>query len=142
MRDVRTLLGLLLGYEGTPDRRAQAVGRVVLDLLMEVEALRRAVQELSARAAPADAGDDALARPRHGLSAPRTVYAEAYADSAWLTHFSAGPSSGWEKLLAEFYPGGLRENDLRELELLRRLGVSDADLAAYAESARGAETCT
>jgi hypothetical protein len=142
MPDVRNLLGVLLGYEGDPDTRAKMLGRVVLDLLMEVEALRRAVKDLSDRAGAADAGDDALSGPRHGVSSPRTAYAAAYLDTAWLTHWSAGPSGGWEKLLAEYYSWDSRLPEWRECLMLERLGFSQADISNYKESARQAETCT
>ncbi len=142
MPEVRTLMGAILGHSGDPATRAELLGQVVLDLLMEVEALRRAVKELSDRAGPADAGDNIHAGPRHAVPGPSTAYAAAYAETAWLTHCAAGPTDGWEKLLAEFYSWGRVPSEWRECLMLKRLGFSDADVAKYMESAREAETYT
>lgn len=145
MPDVRTLLGILQGDRIDPAVRAEVLGRVVLDLLMEVEALRRAVQDLSDRAGAGDAGDDALAG-RCGSRGPRTAYAAAYADTACLTHDAHGTSGGWEKLLGTFYgqqSGGDRAPEgWRECLMLRRLGFSDQEVAEYMDGARQAETYT
>jgi hypothetical protein len=141
MADARTLMHVLWG-QGDPATRTRLLGGVILDLLMEVEALRRTVKELSDRAGPADEGEDMLGGPRHGVPGSRTGYAAAYIDTAWLTHFAAGPSSGWEKLLAEFYSWDAATSEWRECLMLKRLRFSDADIAKYKESASGAETCT
>jgi hypothetical protein len=144
MPDLRSLLNLLAGNEDDSARQREVLGRLVLDLLMEVEALRRAVMELSARAGPMEKGENIHDGNRHGLTGPRTVYAEAYIDTAWLIHWSAGPSDGWEKLLAEYYSRatGSKWDEWRECVMLKRLGFSEADIAKYKESARAAETCT
>ena len=145
MPEVRTLLGILQGDRIDPAVRAEVLGQVVLDLLMEVEALRRAVQDLSDRAGPRDVGDDAL-DGRDGSHGPRTAYAAAYAGTAWLTHCAAGPSGGWEKLLETYYGGTSGRNrppdGWRECLMLKRLGLSDAEVAEYMASASQAETYT
>jgi hypothetical protein len=141
MPDVRNLLSVLLGHEGDQAGRIEVLGRVVLDLLMEVEALRRSVMDLSSRAGPVDRGEDIHGGDRHGLAGPRTVYEKAYTDTAWLTHWSAGPTSGWEKLLAEYYSRAIAA-EWRECIMLKRLGFSDADIAKYKESASHAEMCS
>jgi hypothetical protein len=41
MLDVGHLLRVLLSYEGDQARLSEVMGRIVLDLLMEVEALRK-----------------------------------------------------------------------------------------------------
>jgi hypothetical protein len=142
MLNVRALHGVLHGYEGDLARRTEVLGRIVLDLLMEVEALRKAVKELSDRTGAPDAGEDILGGPRHGVLGPRTAYAAAYADTAWLTHCAAGPTDGWEKLLAEYYSWDAEPSEWRECLILKRLGFSDADIARFMESARQAETFT
>ena len=142
MPEVRTLLDTLQGDRIDPAVRAEVLGQVVLDLLMEVEALRRAVRALSDRVGPLDAGDDAL----DGSHSPRTAYAAAYAGTAWLTHCAAGLTGGWEKLLETFYgevSGRNRPPDgWRECLMLKRLGLSDAEIAEYMASASGAEAYT
>src|SRR5262245_36530471 len=60
-------------------RRVEALTTVVLDLLAEVEALRQA-------------------------QAAKGSYRDAYRAACLLTHNSAGPSSGWEKLIECYYP--------------------------------------
>ena len=45
MLNVRALHGVLHGYEGDLARRTEVLGRIVLDLLMEVEALRHHTPE-------------------------------------------------------------------------------------------------
>ena len=92
---------------------------VVLDLMMEVEALREA------RAAGSD-------------------YRDAYRNTGLLMHDSTGPSMGWDKLLDRYYP---RDKDLtgrvwRESLMLRRLGVSAGQIEAYRREAQGMEIRT
>jgi hypothetical protein len=142
MLNVRTLHVVLHGHEGDLARRTEVLGRIVLDLLMEVEALRKAVKELSDRAGTLDEGDDILSDPRHGVPGPRTAYAAAYGHTAWLTHCAVGLSDGWEKLLAEYYTWDAEPSEWRECLMLKRLGFSDADIATYMESARQAELFT
>lgn len=109
---------------GAPEERLKMVVEMVLDLLVEVEALRTAVIRLS--------GDDA------------SQYRDAYRDAAFLSHNAAGPSSGREKILRLFYPGSAEPDawGWRETLLLRRLGMSDADLEKYKKEAKGAELYT
>jgi hypothetical protein len=64
------------------------MGDVLLDLLLEVEALRRTLLSLNA-------GDP---------DGVRKAYGEAYLSAALLSHNGAGFCDGWEKLLWLFYP--------------------------------------
>jgi hypothetical protein len=106
---------------------------IVFDLLMEVEALRKAV----------------LAS-KLGVGGKASAYGRAYEETAYLTHNACGPSSGLEKLLALFYPRVAEEDGQswqgrrtwRECLLLRRLGFSDEQVRAYKEAAEQAETFT
>jgi hypothetical protein len=107
----------------------------VLDLLMEVEALR-AVHLASNGGAPSK----------------DSAYGSAYRDTAYLTHNARGPSSGLDKLLSLFYPtesekerGTPRpghQRTWRECLILRRLGFSEEQLRAYKNDAEQAETLT
>lgn len=92
---------------------------VVMDLMMEVEALRRAIASASG-------------------------YPEAYRSTALLTHDASGPSTGWDKLLHRFYPEDqdARGRAWRESLMLRRLGCSSEDLEAYQREAEGMEVLT
>jgi hypothetical protein len=71
----------------------------------------------------------------------RTACARAYVAAALCTHNSAGPTSGWDKLLAQFGTPAPR-GEWRECLMLRRLGFSEADNDRYMEEARGYETRT
>jgi hypothetical protein len=68
------------------DPRTEVLFAMVCDLLMEVEALR-----------------ETLLRSNTGSGRKESAYARAYREIALLTHNSAGPSSGLDKLLARFY---------------------------------------
>jgi hypothetical protein len=104
MPDARTLTGVLLGRSGDPAIHAELLGRLVLDLLMEVEALRRTVKELSDRAGPADAGEDVLAGPRHGAPGPaRPTRRPPGSRTARRARAAGGKSSSWS-----FIPGAAR----------------------------------
>jgi hypothetical protein len=106
---------------------------IILDLLMEVEALRTAVLASQTETSGKDSD-----------------YARAYRDTAYLTHNAAGPSSGLEKLLAQFYPRSLEREGRderqgrawRECLFLRRLGFTEDEIRAYKEEAEEAEAFT
>jgi hypothetical protein len=100
-------------------RRVDALTRVVLDLLLEVEALREA------------------------QTANRN-YRDAYRATCLLTHNSAGPSSGWEKLIECYYPYDKTADGRvwRESIMMRRLGFTPAECSEYEKDAREAETYT
>ncbi len=90
---------------------------LVLRMAMELDALRTA-----------------LADPRVS-EATRAAYRDAYATCSVRYHNSAGAYGGWEKTLAQFFPKDARAeagpDDDGELEMLRRLGMSDADRAKH-----------
>ena len=111
------------------ERRIDILTTIVLDLMMEVEALREAGAE----------GSD---------------YAHAYRKAGLLTHNAAGPCSGWDKLLWRFYPRDKPVNMLnavdhasqarswRESLMMERLGFTAEEVAAYRLEAEEAETYT
>jgi hypothetical protein len=126
---------------GDPAVRLETLSRLLVDLLVEVEALRGAVAQLSVGAA---------GRPVHGrydipchdetLVEGKQAYPAAYVDAAYVLHNAAGPTGGIEKLLARFYPANGDES--RETLMLRRLGFSDAEIAQFVEAAEQAEIFT
>ena len=120
------------------DQRIETLERIALDLMMEVESLRAAVLGLS-RGHPADQTEEALAHDPGGVPGPHTEYGHAYLETAWRSHWSAGTSSGADKLLELFYPTG---SDMREILFLRRLGYSEVQIRKYVESVHEAVTCT
>lgn len=124
----------LFGHEWKEgDPRIKVLFAMVIDLLMEVEALRKVV----------------LAS-RLGVGGKKSGYGRAYEETAYLTHDSHGPSGGLEKLLDLFYLQDAEKQcqslpkprTWRECLLLRRLGFSEEDVRAYKESAEEAETFT
>jgi hypothetical protein len=116
-----------------PDPRVDVLVAMVLDLMMEVEALRAAHLAPDVSACDTEAG-----------------YARAYKDTAYLTHNSSGPSSGLDKLLGLFYPAEAdtrrsasgEQRTWRECLMLRRLGFSEEQVRVYKEEAARAETFT
>src|ERR1043165_3672012 len=108
----------------------QLLANLVLDLLIEVEALRKA-HLLDAKA--------------KAVAGKQTTYGQAYRSTALLSHDSAGPTGGWEKLLALWLgdenraANGIR---LRELAMLNRLGYSDKEVEEYVEEAESYEMRT
>ncbi len=123
------LMALL--QDGDSDARVRVLTELVLDLVVEVEALRSAFL-LAARA--------------KGVAAKQTTYGRAYRDATLLTHDASGVSGGMEKLLARWL-GDRTENTLnghrvRELAMLRRLGYSEDELKQYLEEAESHEART
>jgi len=112
---------------GTTDERNFMLMDMISDLLVEVEALREAVIRLST-----NIGTD---------TAP---YREAYRETALLSHNCAGPSSGMDKVLARFYPdsSGTAKEPLREVIMLRRLGMGQSELDLFEKEAKGLEVLT
>ena len=126
-RTNRDMVLALLTSSG--DARNEALLVVVLDLLMEVEALREALISLSSGTAAATSSTQCLA---------------AYRETAFLSHNAAGPTSGLEKIIARFYPK-TREVDSRtwrEAVLLKRLGMVEAEFESFKARAREAEAYT
>jgi hypothetical protein len=104
---------------GAMSQRVDAVTTLVFDLLAEVEALRQA-------------------------QTTQPAFRDAYRDALLLTHDSAGPSSGWEKLLDRYYPRQTSGDGRawRETLMMRRLGLTPAEIEAYQQEAEAAETLT
>jgi hypothetical protein len=116
----------------TPDPRTDILVATTLQLMMEVEALRQALINLEAQ----------------GVGSA-SAYGRAYRDTAYLTHNSAGPSSGLDKLLARFEsddveqpPSGREPRVWEETPMLRRLRFSEEEISAYKVEALDAETFT
>jgi hypothetical protein len=129
---------LVMALYGTrdPGTRVEALIQVVLDLMVEVEALRGALTRLFP-----DRGAGPVpwsANPT--LTASKGAYAAAYVDASYTSHDGSGPSGGLEKILALFYP--VRGDAPREVLMLRRLGFSDVEIARFLEAAEEAETFT
>lgn len=99
--------------------RVEALTTLVLDLLAEVEALRRA-------------------------QGTKSDYRDAYRATCLLTHNSAGPSTGWEKLIECYYPHQQSSDGRvwRESAMMRRLGFSSTEIDAYRKEAGEAEVYT
>jgi hypothetical protein len=122
------------GSGGTErDPRVEVLAGMVLDLLLEVEALRKVV-----------------AASALGAGGKDSAYGRAYQETAYLTHNATGPSSGLEKLLALFYPrlaqaegqGGQERRTWRECLLMRRLGFPEEAVRVYKDAAEQAEVFT
>ena len=113
------------------DAQVRVLATIVLDLLVEVEALRSAML------------DDVDRRGRchdQSLSMGKSAYQAAYLDTVYLTHNCCGPYSGIEKLLSLYYPEA--EQYWRECLFLRRLGFTEEEVARYKEAASEAESFT
>jgi len=96
---------------------------VLMRLLTEVEALREA---LSSPETP---------------EAVRAAYRKAYERTASLSHNSAGPSGGMEKVLARFFPEGTPTGRFpSEMAMMDRLGASEEDKQALYEHLETVET--
>ena len=99
-------------FSPDPGRRLKILTMVVLDLMMEVEALREAAGSGS-------------------------VYRDAYRNAALLTHHNAGLSEGWEKVVDRFYPEeeATEGRTWRELLMMRRLGFTPPEIESYQRKA-------
>jgi hypothetical protein len=99
--------------------RVSVLTSLVFDLMAEVEALRQA----------------------HVSDA---AYRAAYRDVGLLTHNSAGPSAGWQKLLARYYPERRFADGRvwRESVMLQRLGFTPDEIAAFQQQADEMEQYT
>lgn len=132
---------------GTPEQRLETLERIVLDLMMEIEALRSAMIRLTSRKGATVVGQCVLDNPAAGVTPPHTVYGEAYLTTAWLSHWSAGPTCGQDKLVETFYGDENQRANWdagrwREILILLRLGYDRQQLSQYQASARAAEICT
>jgi len=120
------------------DERIANLEQIVLDLMMEIEALRACMIGVSSNSARAEASVDVLTPAPGGVDGEHTPYGEAYLKTAWLTHWAAGPTNGFDKLLDLFYLPSRH----REQLMLERLGYSQEQIQQFIESAFAAETCT
>lgn len=120
-----------------PMERIAVLTQIVIDLLVEVEALRETVLRLHPvdGGAPVHAGYDFPCDD--SLTEDKAAYPAAYADAAFTLHNAAGPSSGVQKLLGRFYP----ENGAapREALMLRRLGFTADEIARFRAATKSAE---
>ena len=100
-------------------RRVEALTTLALNLMAEVEALRQA--HVADRA-----------------------YRDAYLDTCLLTHNSAGPTSGWHKLLGRYLPDerGSDGRVWREAVMLERLGATSAEIEEFQRRAEEMEQYT
>jgi hypothetical protein len=139
-KTAREIALAMSGLGELPDRVA-VLSDVVLDLLVEVEALRDALARTKAGGAarPVHGGYDLPCTDRE-LAEGKAAYPAAYVDTAFVPHNGAGPSGGIEKLLARFYPTDAREP--REAIMLRRLGFTDAEIARFFAATRQAQQFT
>ncbi len=129
----------------TAERRLEVLERIVLDLMMEIEALRAAIIATTASAMPQAGNENVLDDSPAGVDGTHTPYGQAYLETGWMTHWSAGPSSGMDKLLELFY-GHDRDHAhsgrWREILMLMRFGYNEEQIQKFISSAAGAETCT
>jgi hypothetical protein len=123
--DIRSVL-----YRGDLEAKVDALQGLVLDLLREVEALRRTQLDESQAA---------------GLCPKESRYGKIYRDTALLTHNSCGPSDGITKLLElwrQDLPPTRHGGGLSEILMLNRLGFSPAEIDRYVREAEECETYT
>jgi hypothetical protein len=127
LNDLDTLYRQDSSNEGLA-RRINLLTEMVVDLILEVEALR------AERVASASKTGDA-------------TYAEAYMQTAATAHNAAGVVPSLTKLLIRFYgwqdeSAAMDGRPFRELVLLRRLGVSEERLRAFIEHLDFVESLT
>jgi len=111
---------------------------LILDLFMEVEALREALIKIDNSPL-----EPAVAEPEGGsiLNLAKSTYQRAYLDAAFEIHNNEGAYGGLDKLLAKFYPSSADDvgRTWRECLLLERLGFSPAEIDEYKTVAQAAE---
>lgn len=109
---------------------------LILDLFMEVEALREALIKIESTILEPLSDDE--------LSARKSTYQRAYLDAAFETHNNEGEYGGLDKLLARFYPSAADDlgRTWRECLLLERLGFSSDEIDEYKTVAQAAEMST
>jgi hypothetical protein len=117
-------------HGGDLEAKVEVMQMLVLDLLREVEALRRTQL------------DDAQA---NGICPKESRYGKIYRDTALLTHNSCGPTDGIAKLLnlwSQDLPATLGGGRLSEVVMLKRLGFSPAEIDRYVQEAEECESYT
>lgn len=107
-------LGIQIMASHDPGQRAMAMSSLIMELLVEVQALREAVAE---------------------VPAAKAAYRAAYERVCVLSHNSAGVTPGEVKVLQQFLNG-------REGTWLGRLGASADEVAAFEKECRKVETYT
>ena len=115
--------------QGDVEAKVHVLQMLVLDLLREVEALRRTqLEECQAK----------------GISPKQSPYAHAYRETALLTHDSTGTSTGIRNLLErwEECEGTRHGGSLNELAMLARLGFSAQEIVQYIQEAEDYEMRT
>jgi hypothetical protein len=125
--------------------RIEVLAALLMDLFVEMEALREAVMRLEGFSPDARSGScTGHCHPGSGLAFGKTVYQRAYLETAFETHNNSGPSGGLDKLLSRFYPPAADETGRawRECLLLARLGFSPSEIAEYKRAAEEAEMFT
>lgn len=126
-------------------RQFETLERLVLDLMMEIEALRSFVIKLSTLVSDSPDSESALDESPASVSGSHSIYGRAYLEAAWLTHWSAGPSSGMDKLLELFYGNTSPSQGAgrwREVAMLVRLGYTHDQIRQFIDAVTAAERCT
>jgi hypothetical protein len=116
------------------ERKVSILTHLVFELLREVEALREAqIRENQAE----------------GTTLKDSPYGTAYLETALLTHNASGVTTGIEKLLfrwlgdgSELIPRNYLGSVLREILMLKRLGITEEELHKYIEDSEAAEKFT
>jgi hypothetical protein len=122
--------------------RIDVLAALILDLFMEVEALREAVIKIDERTFDPPIGEYFEVNYQSSvLSFGKSSYQRAYLNAAFETHNNGGPSGGLDKLLARFYPSAVDDGGRtwRECLLLERLGFSPVEIEEYKSAAEDAE---
>lgn len=125
--------------------REEVLVTLMLDLLMEVQALRESVIQIDEQTSSTRVHSDCeVGYNGQILSWGKSPYQKAYLETAYLTHHNGGPSGGLDKLLAEFYPSTTDDmgRTWRECLFLERLGFSRAEIQQYKKAAEEAEMFT
>ena len=118
---------------------------LILDLFMEIEALREAVIKIDNQTFEPSTGEHFEVDYQNPILAfGKSSYQRAYLSAAFETHNNGGPSGGLDKLLARFYPSSVDDlgRTWRECLLLERLGFSPSEIDEYKNAAQDAEMLT
>lgn len=127
------------------DGQVELLVALILDLFMEIEALREAVIKIDNRTFEIPRGEHLEVDSKNPILAyGKSSYQRAYLNAAFETHNNGGPSGGLDKLLARFYPSSVDElgRTWRECLLLERLGFSPSEIDEYKNAAQDAEMST
>lgn len=134
---------LLSARRGNP--QLNILVSLILDLFMEVEAMREALIRIDSQMFEPAAGDEfELNYQQSILSFGKSTYQRAYLDAAFEVHNNEGQYGGLDKLLSRFYPtaADTHGRSWRECLLLERLGFSPLEIAEYKIVAQDAEMLT